>query len=606
MALVSSKPIGPRDEAPKDDSRPQSADEAKRKRYLKRWAELDSLYNVWWQRTHSQIIDYIQPNRGEFWQSDSNRGDRRDQLIIDNTAGDSARKLSAALDTGITSEAREWFQIAPEDPMDAENQGVREYCHTVQSILFAVISNSNFYKSWRNVLDDLVGPAIGLMEIEDDDDDVFRCTHVPIGSYRVAVDAKGRVNLTARRFTFTAAQMAEEFGEENCSRAVRDALTNETIQIKFQVLRIIEPRAQRQYGKKDALNKPWASVWLELGTGVSGTNTIMGIGDINSPMGPVGILRESGFDEQPFVCPRWNAVGMDAYGKDSPGWTALGDTKALQALQLEGAKTIAKIGTPPLNIPDEMRNASLLPDARNRVPAGANHAKVEPTIMIPTAAVTVMQAEKKEHRDRITRSFYGDVLFLISSGGESSQPATAEEIRAKRAEQLLQLGGVFSRISDEGLKIAIGRIFSIVQRRGLLPPPPPSLAKKGKLKLTFQNPLVTAQKTVELQGIQQLISVVTAGATAQKAGVDKIDYDELADTTADMLGVKPNILLSDEELQQRRQASAQQAQAQSQAAALQSSAGAVKQLSDANPDRLQQLAGMFGPNASAQATGGVQ
>jgi hypothetical protein len=401
-------------------------------------------------------------------------------------------------------------------------------------------------------------------------------------------------------------EWAEEFGEENCSRAVRDALTNETIQIKFQVLRIIEPRAQRQYGKKDALNKPWASVWLELGTGVSGTNTIMGIGDINSPMGPVGILRESGFDEQPFVCPRWNAVGMDAYGKDSPGWTALGDTKALQALQLEGAKTIAKIGTPPLNIPDEMRNASLLPDARNRVPAGANHAKVEPTIMIPTAAVTVMQAEKKEHRDRITRSFYGDVLFLISSGGESSQPATAEEIRAKRAEQLLQLGGVFSRISDEGLKIAIGRIFSIVQRRGLLPPPPPSLAKKGKLKLSFQNPLVTAQKTVELQGIQQLISVVTAGATAQKAGVDKIDYDELADTTADMLGVKPNILLSDEELHQRRQASAQQAQAQSQAAALQSSAGAVKQLSDANPDRLQQLAGMFGPNASAQATGGVQ
>lgn len=588
-------------------ARPVDAMEAKKRALLlKRYGELDSIYRSSWEAAHRAIIEFIWPNRGEFDQADANKGFQRDQCIIDNTAGDAGRKLTAALDTGITSEARVWFTLAPEEPASENDQASEAYCHDAQTILFSLIAKSNFYKAHRNVLDDLVGPAIGLMMIEADAEEVFRCTHVPVGSYRVGVDNKGRVNRVVRRFTFTCAQLVEEFGWENCSEAAQRASLNENMQQNFQVLQIIEPRVVRDPKKIDAKSKPWASYWLEVGAGPWNGAGNPAIGENGGPQDGAaqGLLRESGYDVQPFVCPRWNSLGMDAYGKDSPAWVSLGDVMALQALQLEGATNIARIGTPPLTVPDELRNASLLPNAINYVKAGQK-AEVTPTVVIPPEAVTVIQEEKKEHRARIVNAHYGDVLFLISNGGQSAEPATAEEIRGKKAEQLLQLGGVFSRLSDEDLKITVAVMFHHAQAAKKFPPPPPQLAKKGKIKLGFQNPLVSAQKAVEFGGIQQWFSILQAGAELKHAGVDQVDFDEFTSESREMLGVNPKLEKNTDQLAQERQAQQQAAQAQQQAAALQAGAPAVKALSDANPDRLQQIAGMFGANAGAQAGAGM-
>src|SRR2546422_1070846 len=104
-------------------------DEAKRRMYLKRYLELESIYNQSWRHTHQDIIDFVQPGRGQFLEQESNRGDRKDGEIINNAPVIAAGNLESAMDTGITSEAREWFTIAPASPEEAENGGVREACH---------------------------------------------------------------------------------------------------------------------------------------------------------------------------------------------------------------------------------------------------------------------------------------------------------------------------------------------------------------------------------------------------------------------------------------------------------------------------------------------
>lgn len=576
-------------------------EEEKRSLLLRRFLELDSIYFTWWCAPHIEIVQYIWPNRGEFFQYEVNRGYQKDLAIFDNSATIDGRKLTSALDTGITSEARIWFTLTSEDPNDMDDPGVADYCHTVQTILFAIIAKSNFYKANRNVLDDVVGIATGAMLVEADKEDVFRCTHLPPGSYRCSTDSRGRVNRLVRRFTLTASQMIQEFGAENCSQSVQQSFLNGMVQIPYQVIQVIEPRIERDPDKADARNKPWASYWLEIGAGTWGANSVPGVGDLNpSAMGPEGLLRESGYDIQPMVVPRWNAIGTDAYGKDSPGWICLSDVKALQGLMVMGSSTIARIGEPPLTVPDELKNASLLPGAINHVKAGAHNAKVEPTIMIPPDAVRVMQEEKQEHRQRISAANYGDVLFLISNGGDAKEPATAEEIRGKKAEQLLQLGGVFSRLSDEYLKPAIAAMFHHAQLAGKFPRPPPNLAKKGKLKIVFQNPLVTAQKTLEFSAIQQGLSMAQACAEAKQAGVDQWDFDEVNREANSMLGLNPKLLKQADQLAQERQQVAQQQSMQNQAAALKAGGPAVAQLADANPDRMNQLLAQLGPNAQAQ------
>jgi hypothetical protein len=579
----------------------------KRSLLLKRFQELDAIYMAWWVAAHQTIIDFVQPYSGQFYgRDDENKGFQRDQQIVDNTAGDSARKLVAAIETAATSAARVWHTYAPEDPRDAEVPGNSAYCHDAQTIMFALLARSMFYVVNHNVIEDGVGPATGVMMIEPDPDEVFRFTHLPVGSYRLSTNAKGRNDRLVRIFTMTAAQMVEEFGFYNCSMGAQQAHLNDQIQVEFQVLQVIEPRTQRDPKKLDAKNKPWASYWLEIGGGLPTSGGIPGVtqSDAVTGAGPQGLLRESGYDIKPFSVFRWGTNGLDAYGKKSPGWTAIGDTMALQALQMEAATNIARIGTPPLSIPDELRTASLLPNAKNYVSRDAKSVKIEPTIVIPPTAITVMQEEKKEHRSRIVNAFYGDVLFLISNGGQSTSPVTAEEIKGKKAEQLLQLGSAFTHFS-EYLKDAIAPCFHYAQLAGKLPKPPPGLAKKGKLNLTFQNPLVNAQKTVEFGALQQGLSMAQATATAKEAGVDQVDFDEILVETWTMLGLNPNTLKPTDRLAQERQANAQAAQQQQQAAALQAGSSSVKDLSSADPEKLQQLLAQFGPNAQAQG-GGVQ
>jgi hypothetical protein len=222
-------------------------------------------------------------------------------------------------------------------------------------------------------------------------------------------------------------------------------------------------------------------------------------------------------------------------------------------------------------------------------------------MVVPPESITVLQNLKREHEARISRAFFGDLLFMFSHD-QSAEKDTAEAVRAKKEERLLQLGGAFSRYSV-ALHDMVSRFFAMAQRAGLMPKPPPALLKSGKLKIDFNNPLVTAQKAITFTGMSQLVSFALAASQAKAAGVDKIDFDELIDTAADMLGVKPNVLLSDDQLAKQRAAAAAQQQQQQQAQSLPQAAGAINDLSNSDPQKLQALLSQFGPNAQVQGAG---
>lgn len=588
------------------DGRGRESAEDLRKRCWRLWSDLDSIWNQKWLKKIKEIITYIQPNRGEFTEQDVNSGDTRDDAIYNNIASDSMDRLVAAIDVVMTSEAREWHTYSPEDPLDAENDGIREYCHTVQSIMFALIAKSGFYVANRNLIADVAGPAFGLVLIEPDPQTVFRFEHVPMGSYRLGANARGQVNKVARQYTLTAEQMLEEFGEENVSISVKNAMgagsrDQRMTQTPFRVLHIIEERSVREYGRLDSRNKPWASTWVEIGAGTWGS---MMPGANSLDQGPLGssggILRESGYDEQPFIAPRWNSLGKDAYGKDSPGWKVLADVKGLQAWEIGGAKAFALILDPPKNVPADLLDASMMPGAMNPL-ASNTSPKVEPSLVIDPKTITVADEKTRQYEQRIDRGCYGDVLFLLSRD-QSAQKDTAEAIRGKKEERLLQLGGVGARYADEGLKPGIARMFAMAQRAGKFPPPPEQLLRSGRVKIDFQNPLVTAQKTIHFTGMQQLISTGIAVAQARAAGADKLDGDEIMDSAADMLGTKPNLLKSDDVLAQERQQAAQAKQAAATGNAMVAAAPAVKDLSNADPEKLRSLLSTFGPAAVAQGT----
>lgn len=575
-----------------------------RQQYLRRWGELDAQYSTWRPR-QKEIIDYLQPGRGRFTEDAENQGQRKDELIVNDSGVNAGEKLAAAMDTGITSPAREWFRLAVAGADVHENDAVSEALHEVQDELYEIITNSNAHSGFRAMHKDLVGPATSLLLIEEDDQDVLRTVHFPVGSYRLWTDARGRVAGFMRRFQMTVAQIVEEFCLQpdgsvdlsSVSQRVKTAWQNKRPDEFNEIMHVVEKRVVRQRGKIDAKNKPWASCWLEVGgnVGAQGQNG-------SEPQGsPEGLLRESGYDEQPFIAPRWEVIGQDAYGRGSPGWKTIGDVKGLQALERTSGRLLAKIADPPMNEPDGLRNGSILPGARNKVPQNAQ-AKYEPSVVIPPAAVTVTEDKIRQHESRVDRGHFGDVLYIISSD-QRATPATATEIRAKQDERLLQLGGVFSQLG-EALKLFIARALAIAQRkRRVSQDAIDAILQAGAaITIEFENILVAAQKTLGLGANDRLIAVaVNLKVAGRQEGVMSLDPRAIMKDTADRLGVKPTVLISDDEFQQNQQAAAQAQAAQQKGAAMVAGAPALKQLSETDPEQLQQLLQRFGPGAAAAA-----
>lgn len=113
----------------------------------------------------------------------------------------------------------------------------------------------------------------------------------------------------------------------------------------IEVMHSVYPNIDRDTSKLDSKNKPFKSVYYEVG------------GDNDK------LLRESGFDEFPIMAPRWEVNGEDVYGSSCPGMLALGPVKALQLLQKRKSQLIDKATNPPMVAPTSLKNqrASLLP-----------------------------------------------------------------------------------------------------------------------------------------------------------------------------------------------------------------------------------------------------
>jgi hypothetical protein len=151
-----------------------------------------------WKARHEEIIDYVAPDRTSFTtQSETSEGrparpedPRRDRdRLLD-------KKLTAAIETGVFSPAREWCRITTTLGEDV----AAEYLYDVQKKFFYVMAKSNLYKG--------LGAIIArrrrvrhrrALARADPVTSVVRGIHFPVGSYRIATNARGQVDTVYRR-----------------------------------------------------------------------------------------------------------------------------------------------------------------------------------------------------------------------------------------------------------------------------------------------------------------------------------------------------------------------------------------------------------------------
>lgn len=493
------------------------------------------------------LSDFILPRRSRFSISDVNKGDRRNQKIIDSTATLAARTLRSGIMSGVTSPARPWFRLTTQDPDLAEWGPVKQWLHAVQQRVSASYLKSNLYNILPTVYGDLGVFGTAAMSVEEVfNGDVIHAKSFPIGSYWVAKDDFGRINTFVREFRMTVAQLLETFGSKkngefdwsNFSTYVRGQYDQGNLQTWIDVTHFVMPNSEYDPKNPIAKFKKFTSCYFESGTGYDSKEDDK-------------YLRESGYDYFPILVPRWETTAEDVYGTNCPGMEALGDIKQLQNGEKRIMEAVDKMIRPPMKGPTSMKGqaASIISGDITYID-NVNGQGFEPVYEV-NFRIQEMEMKQSQVRSRIQRSFYED-LFLMLSNLDRRQ-ITAREVEERHEEKLLALGPVLEQINQDLLDPLTDIAFNIHLRQRLLPPPPPEL-QGMELKVEYISVMAQAQKMLGVSSVERFTQFVGGLAQVDQGVLRKIKADQIVDVYGEMLSVPPSIVRTDEEVQQIIQA----------------------------------------------------
>lgn len=514
-----------------------------------------------------EIGDHILPTRPRFTVTDANKGDRKNQKIIDNTPVLAIRTLKSGMHGGLTNPARPWFRLTVADQEMAEMPNIKNWLQTVTNRMVTMLLRSNIYKCLPQVYEALGGFGTAAMFVgEDFEDETIRGYVFPVGSYVLGLDAKGRVRVFGRRYQMTVLQIVEKYGMDEgrskkidwsrISPQVKALYQNQELTARIEICHMIMPNSAFQKDGFFAWQKRYVSYTYERGS-------CNGKPYGNNERSAAGYLEETGYDIFPVLAPRWATGDGDVYATSCPGMDAVGDCKQLQLGERKKMQAIEKKVTPPMKA--SAQNSGVKP---NHVPGETTHVAerdvaggVVPMYLI-NFDITELEGTQNQCRERINNAFYVP-LFLMISNDERNQRATAMEIGVKQEEKLLALGPVLESVNGDLLDQLIDILFEVGMRQGQFPEAPEEL-QGSMLKVEYISIMAQAQKLQGVGVVERLLGIIGQVAQFKPRILDKLDEDQVADILAEMLSAPMGMIRDDQQVEESR---AQQAQEQAAAAA---------------------------------------
>lgn len=523
--------------------------------------------------------DYINPMRPRFAITDVNKGDRRNQKIIDSTATLAMRTLSSGMMSGVTSPARPWFRLTVPNLQLAETGAVKQWLHEVGQLLTTVFLRSNLYNVLPIIYSDMGTFGTAALMVEEDLDDVLRFYPFPIGSYMIANDARLKVNVFMREFRMTVRQVVEKFlrdpetGKIDWDKAtihVKNHYDKKQLETWIDIVHVIMPNDEYDPGKIASKYKKFTSCYYEKGSSSGNSYLSQGIDDNR-------FLSEKGYDYFPVLCPRWQINGEDVYGRDCPGITAIGDIKQLQLGERRIMQAIEKMVNPPMTGPTELKQSkvSMLPGDITYLNVREGQQGFKPAHEV-NARIDQLEGKQQQCRSRIQRAMFEDLFLMLASSDR--REITAREIDERHEEKLLALGPVLEQLNQDLLDPLIDIAFEVGVRQRLFPPPPEEIQGQT-LKVEYVSVMAQAQKMVGISALERFAGFASQVATVQPEALDKIDTDQILDVYADAVSVAPNIVRTDEQVAQIRDARAKAQQAQMRAESINMASQSAKNLS---------------------------
>ena len=513
-----------------------------------------------WETHWQEVADYMQPRKADVTKTRS-KGDKRTELIFDSSPIQAVELLAASLHGMLTNPSTPWFSLRFKNSELEMEDEAKLWLENATEVMYTAFNRSNFQQEIFELYHDLITFGTAAMFIQEDNEDILKFSTRHINEIFIAEDDKGRIDTVYRKFKLSARAAMQQFGTKVSTDIQAQAKKDPYNEVE--ILHVVYPRSDFNPNLKDTENMPFESVYIEMKNGNE--------------------LSVSGFQEFPFVVPRYLKASHEIYGR-SPAMTALPDVKMLNEMSKTTIKAAQKQVDPPLLVPDD---GFLLPV--RTVPGGLNfyrsgtRDRIEPLNIGANNPLGLNMEEQR--RTAIRNVFYVDQLLL-----QQGPQMTATEVIQRNEEKMRLLGPVLGRLQSELLKPMIDRCFAILLRNNQFAPAPDFLSGQD-IEIEYVSPLAKAQKGTELTSITRAIEIL--GSLANVAPVfDYINFDALVKHVADLVGVPQKVLKLQSQVNAEREQQAQLAEQQAQMQQMQQAAeagGKIAPLAKALPEEAKAL-----------------
>jgi hypothetical protein len=524
-------------------------------------------FDTQWQ----QLAEYFCPRKSNITGGSMHPDSGRESKLYDGSGYYALDVAVRGQTADIIPHDQPWFTYDPPAGL-AKNFRVQQWAQECTRIARAYLGASKFYAQGYEFTADRTAFGTACFYSEEgsslETPVVFRAH--PIGSYTIAENADGHVDCIDREFRMTARQLVEKFGKDKGSDKVRKAYEagKGKQDLQFTVLHCVYPRSEseRMSGKRDGVNKPYASVYLEAEAKHA--------------------LRIGGFDEMPYSVSRWSTwegyQNSAPYGY-SPAWLALPDMRQLNFLQKQLDALAEKKVTPPMLIPVGFKNDI---DVR----AGGitwfdpTNQDAKPTTWGNEGEYQIGERRAMEKRQSVEAFFQVNMWLAITR--LDRRQVTAEEVRARVGEQARQFGATYTLLVTEWLTSQLLRFFRILLRRGLLPPPPQEMVGEDgqggyyipEPDVIFSSRIAMALRDVDNTALSSMLGLVGTVAQWKPDITDAINWDQAVRDVARNRGIDPAWNRDPEEVEAMRAQRAEQQQQMMQAQQAEQMAGAAAKI----------------------------
>ena len=505
-------------------------------------------WDSWWQ----DLAKHCVPRKADVTEKKT-PGTKFDTDIYDSTARDSIKVFAAGLMGYLTNPASPWFKLRAQNSAVMKDSKVATFYANAEHEINNVFHVSNFYQQLHEFYIHIGFIGTSAFYSEEDTEDGIRYYTRRASEILFDLDHRERLLNVYRPFELDAQQAALRWGDD-AGKSVLEAMKAKKFEEKFEFIQCVGPRGARDPKKKDRLNKPFHSTWVN-------------VKDQKK-------VYESGFEEMPFHIARFSKEPHEKYGY-SPAMDVLPDIKMANKMKYIIIRASMKATDPPVLLPHQ---GYLLP--LNFNPRAVNY-KLQSTGTSSDEQIQFLDHKGNiqvgrdillDVQETIKRAFFVDLFLLLAD----RKNMTATEVQERVEEKMLILGPAIGQLQNELLQPVISRTFNILLRSGRLGDPPQALLNNPDYRVEYVSVLAKAQKFSEARSVMGFVTSIAEISKVYPETVDKLDADAVVDKIAEVTGQDPALLRDDKAILKLRGERQQQQEIANKLALAQQGAEVVK------------------------------